>query len=44
MKEEVNETKADKWSHCVEHIIKEDDKRWKVHITDVVVDLSLIHI
>ena len=40
---EVNQTTVDKWRHCVEHIIKKEDKLWELaHITDVVVDSLII--
>ena len=32
-------TTADKWHHCIVHIIKEEDNLWVLaYITDVVVD------
>ena len=40
----VNEVTADKWCHCIEHVIREEDKLWQLdNITDVV-DSVIINI
>ena len=34
----VNETTADNWRHCIQHIMKEEDKLWQLaHIIDIVI-------
>ena len=40
----VDEITTDKWSRCVEHVLKEEDKFWKFdQITDAVVGNLIIN-